>query len=342
MGYNFLYPIFIESYCYAINNHFMNTGSYRLIIVIIGFLFVANPAIVISQDNEELEFEYAEENQQCLKCHGHKTFYYYNDWVERDIKERMNPYFIVDSVLFYQSNHKTFRCTDCHSTEYESFPHSGELRMEEKYSCLDCHGDDEDYAAYNFERIDEEFHSSVHSTKHSDDFTCWMCHNPHTYKINARTNENILETIHYDNDICLSCHADLNKYQLISSLANPSIIDKHDWLPNQALHFLNVRCIECHAATHEEILAHNVQSKDKAVRLCVECHSQNSILLASLYKYRVKESRNELGFFNSAILNNSYIIGANRNYYLNMISLIIFGCVIVGIIFHGTLRYLKK
>ncbi len=198
---------------------------------------------------------------------GIKPISYYNEMAERDIKTRMNPYFLIDSALYYKANHRTFYCTDCHSSEFEQFPHPGELRMEEYPTCLDCHGGDEDYAEYNFERMDEEFHNSVHSAKHSDDFTCWMCHNPHTYKINARTNENILETIHYDNDICLSCHADLDKYQLISSIANPNIIDKHEWLPNQALHFLNVRCIECHAEIKEDILiAHNVQTKDKAVK----------------------------------------------------------------------------
>lgn len=301
---------------------------------------MAMPAIA---QEEEAEFEYAEQNQECLKCHGHRNYYYYNEVADRTIKERMNPYFIIDSALYYQCNHRNFACLDCHSYDYQNFPHPGELRMEEKFTCLDCHGGDEDYAEYHFERMDEEFHNSVHSTKHSDDFTCWMCHDPHSYKINARTNENILETIRYDNDICLTCHADISKYQLISTMANPNILETHKWLPNQALHFLNVRCIECHAKIEEDILiAHNVQPKEKAVRLCVECHSQNSLLLASLYKYQAKESRNQLGFFNSAILNNSYIIGANRNYYLNMISLVVFGCVILGIIIHGTLRFIKR
>lgn len=316
----------------------------RHFLLCLGFLLNTDSNLTVAQaDSTLVEFEYAEENQQCLKCHGHKTYYYYNDWTERDVKERMNPYFIIDSIDFYQSNHKTFRCTDCHSTDYESFPHDGQLRMEEKYACLDCHEDDEDYAEYDFERLDEEFRNSVHSTKHSEDFTCWMCHSPHSYKINARTNENIMETIQYDNDICLSCHADLDKYQLISSLANPNIIDKHEWLPNQALHFLSVRCIDCHAEIKEDIMiAHNVQDKDKAVKKCVECHSENSLLLGSLYKFQAMESRSKLGFVNSAILNNSYIIGANRNYYLNVSSLIIFGFVIAGIALHATFRIIKK
>jgi Zn finger protein HypA/HybF involved in hydrogenase expression len=316
----------------------------RHFLLCLGFLLNTDSNLTVAQaDSTLVEFEYAEENQQCFECHGHKTYYYYNDWTERDVKERMNPYFIIDSIDFYQSNHKTFRCTDCHSTDYESFPHDGQLRMEEKYACLDCHEDDEDYAEYDFERLDEEFRNSVHSTKHSEDFTCWMCHSPHSYKINARTNENIMETIQYDNDICLSCHADLDKYQLISSLANPNIIDKHEWLPNQALHFVSVRCIDCHAEIKEDIMiAHNVQDKDKAVKKCVECHSENSLLLGSLYKFRAMESRSKLGFVNSAILNNSYIIGANRNYYLNVSSLIIFGFVIAGIVLHATFRIIKK
>ena len=312
------------------------------------FLFiwvVLSCGLAVAQDeaDEPRVYDYAEDNHQCFKCHGHKTYHYYNENLEKDHKDRMNPYFIIDSVDYYASNHWNFSCTDCHSYDYTNFPHNGELRMEEKLSCLDCHGGDDTYADYNFEGCDEDFQKSVHSTKHSEEFTCWMCHNPHTYKINARTNENILETIQYDNAICLSCHANIDKYQLMSELANPNLIDMHDWLPNQALHFLNVRCIECHAEIKEDMMiAHNVQPKEKAVKLCVECHSANSLLLASLYKYQTKERRNKLGFVNAAILNNSYIIGANRNYYLNVISIVLFGMVIFGIGIHAILRIIKK
>ncbi len=217
------------------------------------------------------------------------------------------------------------------------------LRMEEYPTCLDCHGGDEEFAQYQFERIDEEFHNSVHSTKHSDDFTCWICHNPHEYHISARTNLDIKETILYDNEICMSCHTDLGKYQLIAYQVDPNIIDQHEWLPNQAVHFLHVRCIECHTEIQADMLvAHNVQPKEKAVKKCVECHSKNSLLMASLYKYEEREKRNTLGFFNAVILDDTYIIGANRNIYLNIISLVIFGMVIIGIGIHAFLRTIKK
>ncbi|PIY31530.1 MAG: hypothetical protein COZ08_08695 [Bacteroidetes bacterium CG_4_10_14_3_um_filter_42_6] len=255
----------------------------------------------------------------------------------------MNPYFVMDSIDFYQSNHKSFMCTDCHSSDYENFPHNGELRMEQKFNCMDCHGGDDTYAQYQFERIEEEFQASVHSTKHSDEFTCWMCHNPHSYKINARNNDNINDVIVYDNNICLSCHANLDKYQLISDLTNPNVLVTHDWLPNQALHFSKVRCIECHTEIDKEMLiAHKVQVKEKAVRRCVECHSQNSLLMATLYKFETAEKRNKLGFFNATILTDHYIIGANRNYYLNVASLIIFGFVLLGITIHAIIRIMTK
>ena len=102
-------------------------------------------------EESERVYEYIEENQQCLKCHGHKYYHYYNDWIERDVKERMNPYFIIDSARFFESNHWSFRCVDCHSEDFSTFPHPGELRMEPSYECMDCHGGDDHYAQYNFE-----------------------------------------------------------------------------------------------------------------------------------------------------------------------------------------------
>lgn len=315
------------------------------VIVVILTPFVFSPLFsqTPAENTNDRVYEYLEENQECLKCHGSKYYYYYNDWVEREVKERMNPYFIVDSAAFYQSNHWSFQCIDCHSFDYEQFPHPGELRMEPFFECIDCHGGDDHYAQYNFEGIEEEFHKSVHSSKHSVEFTCWMCHDPHTYKINARTNENMEEFIQYDNGICLSCHANIDKYQLITTQDNPNILNKHEWLPNQSLHFRKVRCIECHAEINDEILVgHNVQPKEKAVKRCVDCHSKDSRLLVSLYRMQFTDQRSVTGFSNASILEEGYIIGANRNIYLNNFSLIITGIVLILISLHAILRLTIK
>ena len=313
-------------------------------VILLVTLLAINP--ISSQtpvDESQREYEYLEENQECLKCHGQTYYYYYNDWVERDIKERMNPYYIIDSAEFYVSNHWNFRCVDCHSEDYKEFPHAGELRMEPMYECADCHEGDDHYSQYNFEKINEEFHKSVHSSKHSAEFTCWMCHNPHTYKINARSNENMEEFIQYDNEICLSCHANVSKYQLLTTLDNPNILNTHEWLPNQGLHFKSVRCIECHTEINDSILvAHNVQPKEKAVKRCVDCHSKNSMLLTSLYKMQFTDQRSITGFSNASILDEAYIIGANRNIYLNRLSIGLFCFVLLFIALHAVLRLTIK
>jgi hypothetical protein len=309
-------------------------------------LILANGLFTLARENSEIAPVTVEKNQQCLKCHGHKYFTYFNEYAGKDIKERMNPLYVIDSATFYISNHRTFMCTDCHSSEYGSgFPHPNQLRFEPSFTCMDCHEGNEDFADFHFETIQEEFLKSVHSEKHSEDFTCWMCHNPHSYHITARTSENLPETIQYDNEICLSCHSDQSKLGLLSDRPIYDMLNQHQWLPNQRLHFKSVRCIECHARTSDTLLvAHMIQPKEKAVKLCVECHSKNSILMASLYKHIKQETQQKQGFLNAAILSEGYVIGANRNYFLNYGSLAIFALVLLGICIHAVLRsiYPKK
>ena len=300
-------------------------------------------ASVSIQAQTDKKAENAKFNEKCLKCHGQSKYKYINSESGTEVTRRMYIETIINRSQFAESNHKTFKCIDCHSADYDTFPHPGRLRMETKYACIDCHGGDEKYAKFQFEKIESEYQASVHSTKHGEDFNCWMCHNPHSYKINARSENKIKDIVAYDNAICLNCHADITKYQMLTDKVNPDIIQKHKWLPNQALHFKSVRCIECHARSNDSLLvAHNIQPKAKAVRRCVECHSTNSILMASLYKYKVKEGRSKAGFYNGVIMNEGYVIGANRNYYLGLISLIMFGCVAAGILIHASLRIIKR
>lgn len=281
-------------------------------------------------------------NNRCFKCHGQQKYEYTNTTLGMQVKENMCSERIIHRSDFYASNHRSFSCTDCHSEEYTKFPHSGTLRMEQKYICLDCHGGDAKFAKYHFEEIDSEYRKSTHFKLESDGFTCWKCHNPHTYKISVRNATNLKSTIAYDNAICLNCHSDYSRFQLLSDKAEIDLIQKHDWLPNQASHFANVRCIECHTKSNGEInVPHMILPKEQAVRRCNECHSKNSILMASLYKFESKAQRRD-GFFNGIILNSSYVIGANRNEYLNVLSLIIFGLVLAVIVFHIVLRIRNK
>lgn len=295
-----------------------------------------------TQDTSKYVSPFYEENEKCFICHGQQMYVYTNENLGRQVKELMCTERRIDRDLFYQSNHKSFSCTDCHSYDYENFPHSGELRMEEKYNCIDCHGGDETFAQFHFDEIQAEYEQSTHFQLEEDGFSCWKCHNPHTYKINIRNTENLKATIRYDNSICLSCHANFDHFQLLTEREEINILQTHDWLPNQAAHFQNVRCIECHTKINNDILvAHQIQPKEDAVRLCNECHSQNSILMTTLYKFQSREQRGN-GFFNGVILNESYVIGANRNEFLNLASIIIFLATLGIIVIHIVFRIKNK
>jgi hypothetical protein len=285
---------------------------------------------------------FQKDNERCFKCHGQSKYEYTNETLGRQVKELMYSERIVKRELFYKSNHKSFSCTDCHSEEYTKFPHAGELRMEQKYNCIDCHGGDEKFAQYHFEEIDSEYQKSTHFKLEEEGFSCWKCHDPHTYKISVRNSDNLKETIAYDNSICLNCHSNFDHFQLLTDKEEISLIQKHDWLPNQATHFKSVRCIECHTKINDSIkVSHLILPKAEAVKRCNECHSQNSILMASLYKFESKAQRRD-GFFNGIILNESYVIGANRNEYLNLLSLIILVGVAGVIGIHILFRIRKK
>ena len=284
---------------------------------------------------------FRDDNERCLKCHGQAKYEYTNENLGRQVKALMCSERIIRREEYYDSNHKSFSCTDCHSEQYTTFPHAGELRMEQKYNCIDCHGGDEKFARYHFEGIESEYQQSAHFKLEQDGFSCWKCHNPHSYKISVRNSNNLKETIAYDNAICLGCHSDYNRFQLLTDREEINLIKKHDWLPNQTAHIANVRCIECHTKINNNIpVAHQIRPKTEAVKRCNECHSQNSILMASLYKFESKAQRRD-GFFNGIILNESYVIGANRNEYLNFLSLVIFVGVMGVIAIHIIYRIRK-
>ncbi len=296
------------------------------------------------EDKGEKNSPFAKENEQCLKCHGEK-FYTLTDTATGATKRaNMCLDYRINRNDYYNSVHWNFSCLDCHSDEYNTFPHALKLRFADYWTCLDCHGYDEKFAQFKFEQIDEESQKSVHYTATKGDFSCWNCHNPHSYKLLSRSTENVSEVIVETNNICLNCHGNVEKFRLLSNKDLGNVIPKHDWLPNQELHFKAVRCIECHAEMNDSLrVSHDIMPADSAVRKCVQCHSSNSILMGTLYKYRAKKSRKEYGFINGAIINNnSYVIGANRSRILNVASILIFGLVLLAMAVHTIFRIVLR
>lgn len=330
-----------------------NTGKsfqillYAIILMLIVFVpySLVHSQTTESKPNEaqEEEVEHPIENSKCFECHGNIKYTMQSKDSSMSVTKLMPENYFVDSVAFYKATHKIFRCTDCHASDYNTVPHNGQLRFEPMPGCIDCHGGDPDFADFRFDEIHEQVQKSVHIKSYSDKFSCWHCHNPHSYKSTAHNPDNIKDLVKYNNSMCLECHGNTANYMLFSDTKNTNIVEQHDWLPNQELHFKSVRCIECHTALSDSVLVeHQILPKEKAVKKCVECHSSNSRLMHTLYKFKAKERRDEKGFFNGAILEESYVIGANRNYFLNVAGIVIFIIVIGGILIHGVLRIVLK
>lgn len=64
--------------------------------------------------------------------------------------------------------------------------------------------------------------------------------------------------------------------------------------------------------------------------------------MSSLYKHEVSEQRNKAGFYNGIILNEAYVISANRNYYLNIASIAIFALTLLAVAIHAYFRTRKS
>ena len=309
--------------------------NYRLIILISLLFFASSHLNAQSYQDPQ--------HHACLKCHSNQSYSFHNDVTDKEVKRLMNPYYVLDTFAISAGVHKSFDCTDCHSSEYEVYPHQATLKLEPLSSCLDCHGGDESYAKYKFEEIQAEVEKSVHHKVYGENFSCSKCHNQHTYAATARNSDNVLEIVDYSNKLCLSCHNDMKKYKLVSGHENPKLVEVHDWLPNQALHFQHVRCIECHTEVVDSLMvSHNILGKDQAVKKCVECHSADSRLKASLYKYENLRKRSENGGLSTVLTNSSYVIGTHQSPFLKLLSILIFLATLAGIIIHSIFRILKK
>lgn len=277
----------------------------------------------------------AQDNGKCYRCHSMATLGYKDPDAGTIIDLSVNP------EEFVKSNHKDLQCMECHSKDYSVYPHPAQAKSENLY-CLNCHIDNPELAKYSFKDVENQFKESVHYKKLKDKFTCFSCHDPHNFKINARLNENIKQTVLYDNQICMECHAHSDKIENISGAMLPNLELSHTWLPHMDIHWKSVRCLDCHSDPQTIGVSHKILAKEDAVKNCVECHSKDSRLLHSLYKFKSKEEKNEYGFINAVLFNDSYVIGATRNYFLNLVSFFFFGGLIILITIHAYLRYKSK
>jgi len=240
---------------------------------------------------------------------------------------------LVNPDAFLKSNHGNVECVACHVTGFKEFPHA-EAAKQQINNCDECH-------TRQFLRIEDQFLKSVHAKKAKEQpgsFTCVTCHDPHVF-LKASHFSTTRQAVRQDNAMCLQCHASDERFRQLSKDARPDLEKIHDWLPNIPLHWAAVRCVECHTPVPQSILSHEILPAERAERNCVSCHSANSTLRVRLYRHLVEEERETVGFINSVILNEAYVIGATRNRYLDMAFGLAAAVVVGGIALHGLARF---
>jgi len=318
----------------------MKVSIFRIVVCFLAFLAVGQG--LQGQDSIP-PYEPNPDNDFCFSCHGHRWYTYANEDSSQVILHKMFKDLIIDTIEYYQNNHKAFACVDCHSSEYNTLPHKPDLKLETMYTCMDCHDDSEFMPGLNFQSISDEYEKSVHATRENSKTNCWSCHNPHSYRITTRSEHNVQEVVAYDNSICLECHSGMGKFDVLYGDPKSSLLAKHEWLPDPVKHFKSARCIECHTEIREDMLvAHNIRPKEEAIRTCAECHSSDSRLIHTLYKYQLEQQVTENGIFSALVSSRKFAVGTNPSPMLNLISLIILALAVGVIAIHTIIRIIKK
>lgn len=313
---------------------------------IIFLLFLAinfSPLSGQKADVEEREYPNRGENAKCFVCHAHKSFLETSEEMGETIRRNMYPSLLIDTVKYYNSNHWSFSCLDCHSYDYRDYPHPRNSKFEAIPNCMDCHEGDEAVEKYNFEKISEEYSKSHHTTLVNTKYSCWSCHDPHGFLMTVRNEKEITAVVAHDNQICLKCHSRISAGDLLMGTGLEPLLTSHEWLPETVNHFRHVRCLECHGNIEDEVLvAHDILPSSEAIKSCEECHSRDSRLLHSLYKYQLEEGTLKKGIFGNMQNSSLYVIGSNRTPFLNWVSIIIFGAILFFIIVHAIIRKINN
>ncbi|PLK50500.1 hypothetical protein C0V76_01345 [Uliginosibacterium sp. TH139] len=269
-------------------------------------------------------------NEQCFACHSQEGLAH-PPQADLDLAKLRG--LLVDKPTFEDADHGKFACTKCHNEGYDDFPHEKDA-ADNTSTCQDCH-------AKKADKIQAEFDKSVHAKHLADKFSCTTCHDLHSIKV-AKNQDGARKIVAQDNRICLGCHDSDQTFARFApeKKARPPIDEIHDWLPNARTHWKAVRCVECHTPLGGDMLSHEILNKDRAERKCVSCHSADTSLKVRLYRHLAKQEQEKLGFMNSVVLSENYVIGATRNLALDSVMIGLVALTLLGVLVHAALRVL--
>lgn len=317
--------------------------SWRKFLALLALAGAAALPSLAAADGGEVDPAVAEKNRKaneaCFACHSEFGL---KNPPRTDMDMAKLRATLVDHAQYGGSNHGHMDCRQCHGQGYNDYPHSPDGKSELS-PCSECH-------ANKVARLEKQVAKSVHAKNDvlKEKITCSTCHHPHTALVAAKLKDPH-RIVAQDNGACLDCH---NSDQTFAKFApenektpglkkkRPDIDTIHDWLPNTRAHWKAVRCVECHTPAVEttKMLSHEILNKEKAEKKCLTCHSADSSLKTRLYRHMVKDEQQRLGFTNSVILSNSYVIGATRHPLLDTIAIGLVILTLGGVLAHGAIR----
>ena len=291
----------------------------------IGLIFIFIIASILSVSGQKgRNHPPIPENYNCLRCHGQAVYSSFSLDGTKHMKQPMPQSHVISAMKYQNAIHGSLKCIDCHSEGYSTTPHPADLKFEPLYTCTDCHDGKKKFAKYHLDSIIAGSERSFHEKAMPKTFTCWKCHNPHTYVTAFSEQTNLKSAITVSNSTCLNCHTNPVNYSRVSDKSPKDMLKSHDWLTYPELHLKNIRCVDCHAKLISSTFTpHEILPIGKAVRECTACHSQKSILSNSLLRTK-KGNDNFLNFSNNKSLEYAFIMGANRSITLNIISALLF------------------
>lgn len=320
-------------------------------------LLAAPPAAAQSREPAD-----AIQRLRCMACHAGPNRHAF------DGKTELKRGTTINLEDFRNADHGKTHCLDCHSKGFDIFPH----RAKKTETCMDCHPRQEKGAEadkpYKFERIRKEFEGTVHFTEYmhakeaccgtatgkpatpvpaspggdgakkaNQRFTCEHCHEPHYFKATSRIKEPLLIRAN-DNGPCLHCHMDGASVTLADPV-KPSLLEAHSYLPHAKLHLDSSRCVDCHTNVMSKV-AHDLPLGKKADQGCNTCHSVDSVLVTRLYRY--VDNSEMLGFHNSRMLEDFYVMGGNRHRWTDVAAYLLMSFGLILVLVHGGWRMLAR
>ncbi len=195
---------------------------------------------------------YKNEEQYCLKCHGHK--------LGMEFKNRERVSLQMDLSLLQNSVHKKLSCSDCHfgfshsQHPQRNFKSMRDFSIANSETCRRCHFD-------KYTKTMESIHYTMLSQGNLNAPVCTDCHGSHSILHFGKERNLIAQR-------CRKCHAGV--YEIYAnSVHGKALFDEH----NQDVPV----CIDCHTA-HDIKNPLTLDYRERIPDMCSKCHANKSVV----------------------------------------------------------------